>query len=92
MIRTTAVVDAGDVGHGFAAHFALHDRNVTLVDHRQSNLAEAEAQIRDVVRFEREEGLTSLSPQEVLERISFTLDRPAGVSDVDFVLETVPRT
>jgi len=91
MIRETAVVGAGNMGHGFAAHFALYERDVTLIDHRQSNLDEAEARIREVVRFQVEEGLTSASVEEVLDRISFTLDRAAGVSDVDFVLETVPE-
>lgn len=91
MIQETAVVGAGDMGHGFAAHFALHDRDVTLVDHRQSNLDEAEARIREVVAFHDEKGLASASADEVLGRITFTLDRAEGVSDVDFVLETVPE-
>lgn len=91
MIRTAAVIGAGDMGHGFAAHFALYDRDVTLIDHRQSNLDEAEARVREVVRFQAEEGLTSASVEEVLDRLSFTVDRAAGVSDVDFVLETVPE-
>ena len=34
MIRETAVIGAGDMGHGFAVHFALYDRDVTLIDHR----------------------------------------------------------
>ncbi|QLG27346.1 3-hydroxyacyl-CoA dehydrogenase family protein [Halorarum halophilum] len=91
MIQHTAVVGAGDMGHGFAAHFALHGRDVTLIDHRQSNLEEAEARIREVVAFHDEEGLASASADEVLGRITFTLDRAEGVSDVDFVLETVPE-
>ncbi|PSP41319.1 3-hydroxyacyl-CoA dehydrogenase [Halobacteriales archaeon QH_6_64_20] len=91
MIRETAVIGAGDMGHGFAAHFALYDRDVTLIDHRQSNLDEAEERIGEVVRFQAEEGLTSASSDEVLDRVSFTLDRAEGVNDVDFVLETVPE-
>ena len=91
MIAETAVIGAGDMGHGFAAHFALNGRDVTLVDHRQSNLDEAEARIRDVVEFHNEEGLASASAGEVLDRIDFTLDRAEGVSDADFVLETVPE-
>ena len=91
MIRETAVIGAGNMGHGFAAHFALCDRDVTLIDHRQSNLDEATKRIREVVRFKTEEGLTSASPEEVLDRISFSLDRAEGVSDVDLVLETVPE-
>ena len=34
MIRETAVIGTGDMGHGFAARFALRGRGVTLIDHR----------------------------------------------------------
>ncbi|WP_254546886.1 3-hydroxyacyl-CoA dehydrogenase family protein [Halomarina pelagica] len=91
MMRTVTVIGAGDMGHGFAVHFALHGREVTLVDHRRSNLDEAEERIREVVEFHDEEGLAPASPDEVLDRVSFTLDRDAGVSDAEFVLETVPE-
>lgn len=91
MIRKTAVVGAGDMGHGFTAHFALNGLDVTLIDHRQSNLDRAAERIRGVVEFHNDEELESASPESVLERISFTLDRAKGVSDVDFVLETVPE-
>ena len=34
MTRETAVIGAGDMGHGSAAHFTLRGRGVTLIDHR----------------------------------------------------------
>lgn len=77
------------MGHGFAAHFALNGMDVTLVDHRQSNLDRATERIRGVVEFHREEGLSDASPEEVLEGMEMTLDREAGVADADLVLETV---
>jgi len=89
MTRTVAVVGAGDMGHGFAAHFALHGLDVTLLDHRQSNLDRARERIRDVVEFHREEGLADAAPEAVLGGIETTLDREAGVADADLVVETV---
>ncbi|HET7323012.1 MAG TPA: 3-hydroxyacyl-CoA dehydrogenase family protein [Halococcus sp.] len=91
MPRKITVIGAGNMGHGFATHFALNEWDVTLTDHRQSNLDDAEARIREVVRFHNEEGVSSVSPDEVLARVSTTLDRDEGVSDADFVLETVPE-
>ncbi|GAA0307604.1 3-hydroxyacyl-CoA dehydrogenase family protein [Halarchaeum salinum] len=87
--QNVAIVGAGNMGHGFAAHFVIQDKDVTLIDHRQPNLDEAEAQIRDVVAFLREEGLTELSPDDVVDAIDFTLDTAAGVDGVDLVVETV---
>jgi 3-hydroxyacyl-CoA dehydrogenase len=89
MVRTVTVIGAGDMGHGFVAHFALYDLDVTLVDHRQSNLDRARERIHDVVEFHREEGLADASPEAVLEGVETTLDREAGVADADLVLETV---
>lgn len=89
MPRKIAVIGAGNMGHGFATYFALNEWDVTLVDHRQSNLDEAKARIREVVCFHNEKGLASMSPNEVQSNVSMTLDRESGVSDVDFVLETV---
>ena len=33
MIRETAVIGAGDMGHGSAAHFTLRGQGLTLIDH-----------------------------------------------------------
>lgn len=88
---TAAVVGAGDMGHGFAAHFAVNGVDVTLVDHRQSNLDAAADRIGDVLTFLHEEGETDRSPDDVVDTIEFTLDTEAGVSGVDVVLETVPE-
>jgi 3-hydroxyacyl-CoA dehydrogenase len=84
-----AVVGAGDMGHGFALHFTHCGKGVTLIDHRESNIDRARERIREVVAFHVEEGLTSTPPEEVIDRITFTTDRPAGVAEADLVLETV---
>jgi len=88
-VERVAVIGAGAMGHGFAVQFARHGREVTLVDHRQSNLDEAAEQIDNVLAFLEEEGMLAAAPAEVRERISMTLDRPAGVADRDLVVETV---
>lgn len=88
-IDSVAIIGAGDMGHGFAAHFTREGKDVTLIDHRQSNLDEAAANVLDVVEFLNGEGLADLDPDTVVDDITFTLDQDAGVADVDLVLETV---
>ncbi|MEF8842200.1 MAG: 3-hydroxyacyl-CoA dehydrogenase NAD-binding domain-containing protein [Haloarculaceae archaeon] len=88
-LNSVSIIGAGDMGHGFAAHFTRTGKDVTLVDHRQSNLDEAAANVLDVVEFLNGEGLADLDPESVVDDIEFTLDRDAGVADADLVLETV---
>lgn len=87
--RNVAVIGAGDMGHGFAAHFAVNGQDVTLIDHRTSNITEAKDRIRDVVAFHVEEDLTESTPEAIIDDIGFTVDRGAGVADADIVLETI---
>ena len=88
-IDSVSIVGAGDMGHGFAAHFAREGKDVTLIDHRQSNLDEAAANIAEVAEFLNGEGLADLDPDAVVDDIAFTLDRAVGVAEADLVLETV---
>lgn len=88
-LDTVAIVGAGQMGHGFAVHFTRHDKDVTLIDHRQSNVDRAREQIRDVAAFLRDRGMMTREPDEVVDSIDFTLDRPAGVAGADVVLETI---
>lgn len=88
-IDSVSIIGAGDMGHGFAAHFTREGKDVTLIDHRQSNLDRAATNVLDVVEFLNSEGLADLDPDAVVEEITFTLDREAGVADADLVLETV---
>lgn len=90
--HAVSIIGAGDMGHGFATHFAIQGQDVTLVDHRQSNLDRARERIRNAVSFLVEEELSTSPPEEVLEAIEFTLDTRSGVSDADIVLETVPES
>jgi 3-hydroxyacyl-CoA dehydrogenase len=88
-VDRVAVIGAGAMGHGLAVQFARHGREVTLIDHRQSNLDEADERMAEVVAFLGEEGLLDADPGGLRDRITMTLDRAAGVAGTDLVLETV---
>ncbi|WP_231187985.1 3-hydroxyacyl-CoA dehydrogenase family protein [Haladaptatus sp. DYF46] len=88
-ITDVAVIGAGNMGHGFAAHFALNGRSVALYDHRESNLESARERIRDVVSFLDERNLTPVESEDALADVTFRTDLEAAVRDADFVLETV---
>lgn len=84
-----AVVGAGIMGGGLATHFTLEGCDVTLVDHRQSNLDEATERIRDAVGLLRDEAGVTETREAVVDAVGMTLDQDEGVSDADIVLETV---
>ena len=77
------------MGHGLAVQFARHGAQVSLVDHRQSNLDRAREQMRAAVAFLNDEGLADESPETVLDRIDPTLDTAEGVAGAELVIETV---
>ena len=83
------VIGAGQMGTGFVVHFRQVGLPVTLVDHRQSNLDDARARIRETVELLNERGVTTISPDEILDGVTFTLDAEAGVRNAEIVLETV---
>ena len=84
-----SVLGAGAMGGGLAVQFARTGRDVTLIDHRRANLDAARERIREAAAFLGEEGLSDRSPDELLDRIEFTLDAEAGVGSAEIVLETV---
>ncbi len=90
-ISHVTVIGAGNMGHGFVTHFAIHDLDVTLVDHRERNLETARERIASTAAFLEDEGFSSKSPRDVVDAISMTTDQAAAVADTDLVLETVPE-
>ena len=88
-VDRVSIIGAGDMGHGFAVQFARHGIDVTLIDHRQSNLDGAQARIEEVASFLESEDLLADEVAAVVGRIGTTLDQAAGVADADLVLETV---
>lgn len=91
MKRNVSVIGAGNMGGGFGVHFAVHGHDVTLVDHRESNLDDAADRMESTLTELNEGGITDRSPEAVLDRITLTTDQRGGVADADVVLETVPE-
>lgn len=89
--QLTGIIGAGDMGHGFAIQFADHDHDVTLIDHKQSNLDEAQSRIRDTVGFLNAEDLLESSPESIHDRITYTTTFAEPASRCDLILETVPE-
>ncbi|EMA54762.1 3-hydroxyacyl-CoA dehydrogenase NAD-binding protein [Halococcus salifodinae DSM 8989] len=77
------------MGAGLAVQFARHGHPVTLVDHRQSNLDDAIERIVDAAELLSKESCAETTAEALLERIEFTLDREAGVSSAELVVESV---
>ena len=88
-IDGVSVIGAGDMGHGLAVHFAAYGHNVTLIDHRESNIERAAEKMQDVTSFLDERDLVDATPKETLGRIETTLDLEAGVADSDLVIESI---
>lgn len=84
-----AIVGAGAMGGGLAVQFARTGQDVTLIDHRRTNLDAARERIRDAAAFLVEQGLFEGTADDLLERIAFTLDAADGVSSAAVVLETI---
>ncbi|WP_423751105.1 3-hydroxyacyl-CoA dehydrogenase family protein [Salinirarus marinus] len=87
--HAVSVVGAGTMGHGLAVQVARAGTPVTLIDHRESNLADARERIDDALAFLAEESLLDADVEAVRGRIDETTDVEAGVGDADLVLETV---
>ncbi|WP_331233495.1 3-hydroxyacyl-CoA dehydrogenase family protein [Natronorarus salvus] len=83
------VVGAGAMGGGLATQFALRDRPVTLVDHRESNLEDARNRVEGALDVLGETGATERGVADVLSGIEFTLDLEDAVGESTVVLETV---
>ncbi|SDZ90242.1 3-hydroxybutyryl-CoA dehydrogenase [Haloplanus vescus] len=87
-----AVVGAGTMGHGLALQFARHGAGVTLVDHRESNLADARAGVDDALDFLDANGWLDTDPDAIRARIDDTLDTAAAVAGAEFVVESVSES
>lgn len=88
-IQQVAIVGAGVMGHGLVVQLARCGKDVTLIDHRQSNLDEAQEQIGEAITFLNEEGFANLDAAVIRDSVEFTLDTASGVADADLIIETV---
>ena len=89
-IRTTLVVGAGTMGHGFAQIFALNHVPVRLMDETDELLKRAHGWIIDNLNTMVELGEVERKEVEsVLTNIQFTTDLKKAAQEVDYVLEAV---
>jgi 3-hydroxyacyl-CoA dehydrogenase len=86
---TTSIIGAGNMGHGLAIQFADHNHDVTLIDHKESNLTDAETRISTTLEFLEVEDVLESSSASIRDRITFTTRLSDPVSRSDLVLETV---
>jgi len=83
------VVGAGTMGSGLAVQFARHGARVALVDHREANLDDARAAVRDATAFLDDRGLLAAAPDRLRDRVDYTLDLAGACAGADLVLESV---
>jgi 3-hydroxyacyl-CoA dehydrogenase len=89
MSPDTVIVGAGTMGYGLAVQFARNGADVTLVDHRQSNLDAARDRVDEAVAFLDDEGMLDVDAAGVAGRVDYSLDLAASAAGADFALETV---
>jgi len=89
-IKTTLVVGAGTMGHGFGQLFATNNREVWLVDQTQELLNRGRDWIKDNLNYMVElKEIEKKRIEEIMARIQFTSDLKKAASKTDFVLEAV---
>jgi len=89
-IKTTAVIGAGTMGHGFAQLFAMHGIGVWLVDETEELLQRARGWIIDNLSYMVElEEIKKEAIDQVLKHIQFTTDLKQAAQRADLVLEAV---
>lgn len=89
-IRSTLVVGAGTMGHGFAQVFAMNKIPVYLVDETDELLKRARGWIIDNLNYMFELGEIGMERVEfTLAQIQFTTDLKQAAQEVDYVLEAV---
>ena len=92
MVRQTAVLGAGTMGHGIAGCLALGGYPVTLFDVCESALVKARQEIIRDLRFLSAHGLTSQNELSyAIERITYTQDLSEAVKQADYIIEATPE-
>jgi 3-hydroxybutyryl-CoA dehydrogenase len=89
-LDTVAVLGAGNIGISVASDLVLHGINAVVIDTAQEQLAKAEGEILNNVRFAPLLSKTAprVTKEEASKRMTFTPDIQA-VSACDFVIENV---
>ncbi|MBN1666962.1 MAG: 3-hydroxyacyl-CoA dehydrogenase family protein [Anaerolineales bacterium] len=89
-LKTIGVIGAGVMGRGVSQALAQTNHRVILVDLSTVVLEQAQAEIKQNLRFQTlfTQGDTSQKPEEILKRIHFTTQY-VDLAQVDFVIENV---
>ncbi len=89
-IRSTLVVGAGTMGHGFAQVFAMNHLSVWLVDEYEDLLKRARGWIMENLNYMVELGeIGRERVPSTLSHIQFTTDLKQAASKADYVLEAI---
>lgn len=91
-IERVSVIGSGIMGHGIAQVFAQGGCRVRMQDTSKTLLKNAEKRIRSNLKALSESGLEDEGRiDEIMSRITSTVDLAEAVADADFITEAVPE-
>ncbi|MHA1340933.1 MAG: 3-hydroxyacyl-CoA dehydrogenase NAD-binding domain-containing protein [Promethearchaeota archaeon] len=91
-VSETAVIGAGDMGHGIAEICAIAGYEVNLYDIKQIFLDNALQRIKDSLKkLARKKKIQKENLNEILSKIISTLDISKAVENADIIFEAVPE-
>ena len=92
MIRKTAVLGAGTMGHGIAAAFAAAGYQVSLYDTNERALRGAESKIRKAMKeLETNKLLSGNRSEELCRSVHISTSLKDAVCDADYIIEAAPE-
>ena len=92
MIKKTAVIGSGVMGHGIAQLYAMAGYEVAVYDIRQELLEQAAVHMERNLALQVEEGMvTEAELREAMGRVRFTTDLKDAVREADFITEAIPE-
>jgi enoyl-CoA hydratase/3-hydroxyacyl-CoA dehydrogenase len=90
-IDTVTVLGAGSMGHGITEIVALAGYDVTMRDIEEDLVQDGYDDIEWSLDKLDEKGLIDQAPEDVLDRISTTVDLEGAVAGADMVIEAAPE-
>ena len=91
-VNKIAILGAGVMGHGIAQVAAAAGYTVAVRDIKQEFLDNGLAGInKSLDRLVKRERLTSEGKEEILSKVTFTLDLKEAVGDAQLVIEAIPE-
>lgn len=92
MIKSVSVIGAGLMGNGIAQAMAMGNKKVIMYDISEEALAKGMETInKSLGRFVKQKLLTEDQVNEVLSRITTTLELAEAARNVDLIIEAVPE-